>query len=109
MGVVSAFTTGHLVDWDYRRHTKQANLLALRNVRQDVTNFNVENLRISRSAVLLPQNRGHDRLRLGGGSEGQPRGAGYPSLRHGVAYYCHVAGVERFDGGFVARAVGDDY
>lgn len=50
-GVLSAFTTGRLVDWNYRRHARRANLPILHNIRQDITNFNVEKPRIE---VALP-------------------------------------------------------
>ncbi|GKZ31050.1 hypothetical protein AbraIFM66950_011016 [Aspergillus brasiliensis] len=45
-GIVSAFTTGRLMDWNYRRHAAQAGLPVLRNVRQDLTNFNIEKARL---------------------------------------------------------------
>ncbi|GLA31660.1 hypothetical protein AnigIFM63326_010340 [Aspergillus niger] len=45
-GIVSAFTTGRLMDWNYRRHAAQAGLPVIRNVRQDLTNFNIEKVRL---------------------------------------------------------------
>ncbi|KAJ6092623.1 hypothetical protein N7486_007912 [Penicillium sp. IBT 16267x] len=50
-GTVSVFTTGRLVDWNYRRHAKWAGLPVLRNVRQDIRNFNVEKARLE---IALP-------------------------------------------------------
>ncbi|KAJ6160452.1 MFS general substrate transporter [Penicillium chermesinum] len=45
-GVASAFTTGRLLDWNYRRHAKRAGLPVIRNVRQDLSNFNIERARL---------------------------------------------------------------
>jgi predicted MFS family arabinose efflux permease len=50
-GVVSAFTTGRLVDWNYRRHAKKAGLPVIKNVRADISNFNIERVRLE---VALP-------------------------------------------------------
>lgn len=50
-GVASAFTTGRIVDWNYRRHAKRAGLPVLKNVRQDLRNFNIERVRLE---VALP-------------------------------------------------------
>ncbi|KAJ5764916.1 MFS transporter [Penicillium odoratum] len=50
-GIVSAFTTGRIVDWNYRRHAKKAGLPVLKNVRADIRNFNIEKVRIQ---VALP-------------------------------------------------------
>ena len=50
-GVVSAFTTGRIVDWNYRRHAKRAGLPVVKNVRQDITNLNIEQARLE---VALP-------------------------------------------------------
>ncbi|CRG89076.1 Quinidine resistance protein 2 [Talaromyces islandicus] len=50
-GILSAFTTGHLVDWRYRVNAKKANLPVLKNVRQDLTNFNIERARME---VAIP-------------------------------------------------------
>ena len=50
-GAVSVFTTGYLVDWNYRRHAKRAGLPVLRNVRQDIRNFNIEKARLE---IALP-------------------------------------------------------
>lgn len=50
-GTVSAFTTGGLVDWNFRRHAKRAGLPIIKGVRQDLTNFNIERARLE---VALP-------------------------------------------------------
>lgn len=50
-GVLSAFTTGRIVDWNYRRHATRAGLPILKNVRQDLWNFNIERARLE---VVLP-------------------------------------------------------
>ncbi|KAH8705878.1 major facilitator superfamily domain-containing protein [Talaromyces proteolyticus] len=50
-GIVSAFTTGRIVDWNYRRNAKRAGFPILKNVRQDITNFNIEKARLQ---VALP-------------------------------------------------------
>lgn len=50
-GVLSAFTTGRLVDWNYRRHAKRAGITVVKNVRADIRNFNIERARLE---VALP-------------------------------------------------------
>jgi MFS family permease len=45
-GIASAFTTGYLVDWRYRVNAKKANFPILKNVRQDLTNFDIETARM---------------------------------------------------------------
>ncbi|KAJ5587857.1 uncharacterized protein N7459_003622 [Penicillium hispanicum] len=50
-GVASAFTTGRLVDWNYRRHARRAGMPVVRNRRQDITNFNIERARLE---IALP-------------------------------------------------------
>ena len=45
-GVVSAFSTGRIVDWNYRRHAKRAGMPVVRNRRQDISNFNIEKARL---------------------------------------------------------------
>ncbi|KAJ6111109.1 MFS transporter [Penicillium sp. IBT 16267x] len=50
-GILSAFSTGIIVDWNYRRHAKKAGLPVLKNVRQDLRNFNIERVRLE---VALP-------------------------------------------------------
>lgn len=50
-GIVSAFTTGRLVDWNYRRHATRAGIPVIKNVRQDLSNFNIERARLE---IALP-------------------------------------------------------
>ncbi|KAJ5535776.1 MFS transporter [Penicillium frequentans] len=50
-GIASAFSTGAIVDWNYRRHAKKAGMPVLKNVRQDLRNFNIEKVRLE---VALP-------------------------------------------------------
>lgn len=50
-GVLSAFTTGRLVDWNFRRHAKRVGLPIVKNVRPDISHFNIERARLE---VALP-------------------------------------------------------
>ncbi|CAG8281942.1 unnamed protein product [Penicillium salamii] len=50
-GVISAFTTGKIVDWNYRRHARHAGLAVVKGVRADISNFNIERARLE---VALP-------------------------------------------------------
>jgi multidrug resistance protein len=50
-GIVSAFTTGRIVDWNFQRHAKREGLTIIKGVKQDVTNFNIERARLE---VALP-------------------------------------------------------
>jgi len=50
-GILSAFTTGKIVDWNYRRHARRAGLAVVKNVRADIRNFNIERARLE---VALP-------------------------------------------------------
>ena len=50
-GIVSAFTTGRLLDWNYRRHAHRAGMPVIKNVRQDLSNFQIERARLE---VALP-------------------------------------------------------
>jgi len=50
-GIFSAFTTGRLVDWNYRRHAKRAGMPVIRSKAQDLTNFNIEKARLE---IALP-------------------------------------------------------
>ncbi|KAJ5761438.1 MFS transporter [Penicillium manginii] len=45
-GILSAFTTGRFVDWNYRRHAVRAGLPVQRNRHQDISNFNIEKVRL---------------------------------------------------------------
>ena len=49
--LVSAFTTGKLVNWNYRRHAKRLGFPLIKNRQQDLTNFPIENARLE---VALP-------------------------------------------------------
>lgn len=48
---ISAFTTGKLVDWNYRRHAKLNNFPVDKNRRQDLTKFPLEHARLQ---IALP-------------------------------------------------------
>ncbi|CEN60919.1 hypothetical protein ASPCAL07590 [Aspergillus calidoustus] len=50
-GIVSAFTTGRLVDFNYRRHAKRAGMPVVRSKAQDLSNFNIEKARLE---IALP-------------------------------------------------------
>lgn len=50
-GTLSAFTTGKIVDWNYRRHAHRTGLRVIKNVRQDLSNFPIERARLE---VALP-------------------------------------------------------
>jgi multidrug resistance protein len=50
-GIVSAFTTGRLVDFNYRRHAKRAGIPVVRSKAQDLSNFNIEKARLE---IALP-------------------------------------------------------
>lgn len=45
-GIVSAFTTGKLVDWNYRRHAKRLGVPVVRNRAQDLIDFPIEKARL---------------------------------------------------------------
>lgn len=45
-GVLSAFSSGKLVDWNYRRHAKKLGIPVVKNRRQDLTNFPIEKARL---------------------------------------------------------------
>lgn len=50
-GICSAFTTGRLVDWNYRRHAKRAGIPVVRSRAQNLNNFNIEKARLE---IALP-------------------------------------------------------
>ncbi|THX85877.1 citrate synthase [Aureobasidium pullulans] len=50
-GIVSAFTTGKAVDWNYRRHAKINGFPFVKNKQQDMTEFPLEKARLE---VALP-------------------------------------------------------
>ena len=45
-GIASALTSGKLVDWNYRRHARKTGLPVIKNVRQDLRNFQIEHARL---------------------------------------------------------------
>lgn len=51
--VVSAFTTGKLVDWNYRRHAQRLNFPLVLNRRLDLSNFPIERARLEVALPLL--------------------------------------------------------
>ncbi|GAB7336978.1 hypothetical protein MBLNU457_g2399t1 [Dothideomycetes sp. NU457] len=50
-GTISAFTTGRLVDWNYRRHAKRLGFPVVRNRQQDLIDFPIEKARLE---IALP-------------------------------------------------------
>ncbi|CAD0086413.1 unnamed protein product [Aureobasidium vineae] len=50
-GIISAFTTGKAVDWNYRRHAKLNGFPFIKNKQQDMTEFPLEKARLE---VALP-------------------------------------------------------
>ena len=50
-GIISAFTTGKAVDWNYRRHAKIHNITVDKKRQQDLTNFPIERARLE---IALP-------------------------------------------------------
>jgi MFS family permease len=44
--IISAFTAGKLVDWNYRRHSLRLGLPVVRNRAQDLTDFPIEKARL---------------------------------------------------------------
>ena len=45
-GVLSALSSGKLVDWNYRRHAKKLGIPVVKNRRQDLTDFPIEQARL---------------------------------------------------------------
>ena len=52
-GVLAAYTTGKLVDWNYRRHAKLNDFPVVRNRQQDLIAFPIEKARIEIALPLL--------------------------------------------------------
>jgi MFS family permease len=50
-GIICAFTSGKMVDWNYRRHARINNLPIDKKTQQDLTNFPIEKARLE---VALP-------------------------------------------------------
>ena len=51
--LISAFTTGKAIDWNYRRHAKRHGFPLTRNRHQDLTNFPLEKARLEVALPLL--------------------------------------------------------
>lgn len=52
-GMISALTTGRLIDWNYRRHARKRGITIVKGVRQDLTNFPIEQARLEVALPLL--------------------------------------------------------
>lgn len=50
-GIISAFTTGKAVDWNYRRHARKNNFPIEKNKQQDLSTFPIEQARLE---IVLP-------------------------------------------------------
>ncbi|KAL6243893.1 hypothetical protein RBB50_009327 [Rhinocladiella similis] len=55
-GLVAAFTTGKLIDWNYQRHARRLGITVVKGVRQDLTDFPIEKARIQVALPLLLSN-----------------------------------------------------
>ena len=51
--IISAFTTGRAIDWNYRRHAKRNGFPVTKNRHQDLTNFPIERARLEVALPLL--------------------------------------------------------
>ena len=51
--VISAFSTGKAIDWNYRRHAKRNGFPLTKNRHQDLTNFPIERARLEIALPLL--------------------------------------------------------
>ena len=49
--IISSFTTGTLLDWNYRRHAKRLNFSVSKNCQMDLSNFPIE---LTRLEIGLP-------------------------------------------------------
>jgi predicted MFS family arabinose efflux permease len=52
-GILSAFTTGKLIDWNFRQHARKLGLEIRRGVRTDLTEFPVEKARLQIMTPLM--------------------------------------------------------
>ena len=52
-GTLSAFTTGKIIDWNYRRHANLLGLPVVRNRQADLSNFPIERARLEVAFPLL--------------------------------------------------------
>ncbi|EXJ96110.1 hypothetical protein A1O1_01236 [Capronia coronata CBS 617.96] len=50
-GIVSAFSTGRMIDWNYRRYARKKGITIVKGVRQDLTDFPIERARME---IALP-------------------------------------------------------
>lgn len=55
-GILAAFTTGKLVDWNYQRHAQRLGITVVKGVRQDLTDFPIETARIQVALPILLAN-----------------------------------------------------
>jgi MFS family permease len=51
--VLSALTSGKLIDWNYRRHAKRLGIPVVKNRRQDLRNFPIETARLQVGFPML--------------------------------------------------------
>lgn len=51
--ILSAFTSGALIDWNYRRHAKRLRITIINNQRQDLRNFPIETARLQVGFPML--------------------------------------------------------
>jgi predicted MFS family arabinose efflux permease len=51
--ILSAFSTGKLMDWNYRRHAKRIGFPLVKNRQTDLTNFPIERVRLEIAMPLL--------------------------------------------------------
>ncbi|KAK4500115.1 hypothetical protein PRZ48_008301 [Zasmidium cellare] len=51
--IVSSYTTGKLIDWNYRRHARNHNMPLTRNRQYDLSNFNIERPRLEIALPLM--------------------------------------------------------
>lgn len=51
--IVSSYTTGQLIDWNYRRHARKHNMPLTRNRQYDLSNFNIERTRLEIALPLM--------------------------------------------------------
>ena len=52
-GILSAFSTGRIIDWNYRRHAKMNGFPTEKTRQQDLTNFPIEKARLEIALPLL--------------------------------------------------------
>ncbi|KIX07002.1 uncharacterized protein Z518_04978 [Rhinocladiella mackenziei CBS 650.93] len=52
-GIVSAFTTSKLIDWNYRRHAHKHGIIIVKGVKQDLSEFPIEQARMEVALPLL--------------------------------------------------------